>query len=188
MALLLAVTSAAGLSLAGWHEEPPVEVQRGDLVVRRCNGLWSQYFAAVSPHEKRFTHIGIVVTNAPQAKIVHAEAHELTGIGAVCVQSWREFFAEAVECAVFRYDGGERTAEAIAAGGMNRVGVPFDSSFDLTETNRLYCTEFVREVVNAAVGTELIGWTEVGGKRVVSLENAYTNGFTRIFDTGKAKR
>jgi len=166
-----------------WQNVPPVEVCAGDVVVRRGHGTWTQYFIDCSSREKRFSHIGIVVSNVPPYTIVHSDANEWTGIGSVRLESWQGFYADALECAVFRYNGSDSSATRFADRGMALIGVPFDSAFDMDDTNRLYCTEFVRTVINDTLKTNLVGWTSVCDKRVVALDDIYRNGFTRIFDS-----
>ena len=166
-----------------WKTLLPLEIRVGDVVVRKGHGTWTQYFINCSSREKRFSHVGIVVSNEAQCTIVHSDANEWTGIGAVRLESWHGFYADALECAVFRYIGSENAAKRFATRGMELLGVPFDSAFDMEDTNRLYCTEFVRTVINNTLKTNLVGWTSVCNKRVVALDDIYRNGFKRVFDS-----
>lgn len=75
----------------------------------------------------------------------------------------------------------EKTAKQIK--GNRRLGVGFDSMFNMGDTNRLYCTEMVRLAVNEAVGTNLVGFTKVCGCNVVAIDDLYRNGFRRIYDS-----
>ena len=166
-----------------WQVSPPVKIHVGDVVVRKGQGAWTHYFIDCSSREKRFSHVGIVVSNVPPWIIVHSDANEWTGIGSVRLESWQGFYADALECAVFRYNGLDSFATSFADKGMALIGVPFDRAFDMDDTNRLYCTEFVRTVINDTLKTNLVGWTSVCDKRVVALDDIYRNGFTRIFDS-----
>lgn len=64
-----------------------------------------------------------------------------------------------------------------------RLWVKFDSAFDMSETNRLYCSEMVRLAINEAVGTNFVGFTKVCGRNVVAIDDLYRNGFLRIYDS-----
>ena len=185
MALLLFLPpycKAAGKALA-WQCEPPVDVCIGDLVVRKGQGTWTQYFINCSSREKRFSHVGIVSDIANDVLLIHADANERTGDGCVRMEGWRDFFAEALECAVFRFDGSPNIASNIVDNAKRRLGVKFDSVFDMGETNRLYCSEMVRLAINEAVGTNLVGITKVCGHNVVAIDDIYYNGFIRIYDS-----
>ena len=115
--------------------------------------------------------------------MIHADADERTGNGSVHVEGWHGFFADALECAVFRFDGDSSVASNIAINAKRRLGVKFDSAFDMGETNRLYCSEMVRLAINEAVGTNLVGFTKVCGRNVVAIDDLYRNGFRRIYDS-----
>ena len=145
--------------------------------------MWTQYFVNVSTREKRFSHVGIVVSNAAECVIVHSEGDDRTGDGQVRLQEWRGFFSNAVEAAVFRYEGGEESAALFAERGMAFLGVPFDPAFDMEDSSRLYCTEFVRNAVNGVLGRDVIGWTPFGGHRMIAVDDIYRREFRRVFDS-----
>ena len=166
-----------------WQIAPPVEVYIGDIVVRKGYGAWTHYFINCSSREKRFSHVGIVSADGHEVALIHADADERTGNGHVRVEGWRGFFADALECAVFRFDGDSSVASNIAINAKCRLGVKFDSAFDMGETNRLYCSELVRLAINEAVGTSLVGFTKVCGRNVVAIDDLYRNGFRRIYDS-----
>lgn len=176
--LLPSVLWAAGVQ----RLSPDLKV--GDVVFRRGDGAWTQYFIDCSSREKRFSHVGIVLSNNnEEVVIVHADADDWTGVGKVRTENWKGFFAGAAECAVFRYDGEAKIAEKIAANAARRIGTAFDFFFDLSETNRLYCTELVRLAINEAVGTNFVGTTKVCGTDVVAIDDIYRKGFKRVFDS-----
>lgn len=166
-----------------WQATPPPDVCFGDIVVRKGYGVWTQYFINCSSREKRFSHVGIVSEIGSDIALIHADADERTGYGFVHSECWRSFFSDALECAVFRFDGDSSVASNIAINAKRRLGVKFDSAFDMTETNRLYCSEMVRLAINEAVGTNLVGFTKVCGHNVVAIDDLYRNGFRRIYDS-----
>jgi len=162
---------------------PACSVEIGDVVFRRGQGPWTQYFIDCSSREKRFSHVGIVVSNANEVIVAHAEANDWTGVGQVCLQSWDVFFSGALEEAVFRYQGDKTTRRRIACESEKMLGVPFDRRFDMGDTNRLYCTEFVRLAVNRAVGHDLIGFTTVCGRPVIAIDDIYRSKFIKVYDS-----
>ncbi len=166
-----------------WKVKAPYDLEIGDLVFRKGYGLWTKYFIGCSTRERRFSHVGIVLGLERGGVLIHADADERTGTGCVRVEGWRGFYADALECAVFRFDGDSSVASNIAINAKRRLGVKFDSAFDMDETNRLYCSELVRLAVNEAVGTNLVGFTKVCGRNVVAIDDLYRNGFLRIYDS-----
>lgn len=181
LAPCLLLGDMAQVDLEDWRIHPPVDAQLGDLVFRRDNGVWSWLFINASRREKRFSHVGIVVEGGKGARIAHADAHELTGVGCVRVQRWSEFFSESLDGAIYRYRGSVETRNQIAQEAVNRVGVPFDTGFDMSDTNKLYCTEFVRESVNAATKCQTIGFTSLGGlRRIVAIDDCLVTNMMKV--------
>ena len=168
-----------------WRDTPPADVRVGDIAFRRGAGFWTEYFVNASSREKRFSHVGIVVSNMPAVVILHADANDMTGRGFVRLERWSGFFDNALECALYRY-GDSSKAALFAENGMQKVGVPFDWTFNMSNTNSLYCTELVRNIINEVVCTNLVGYTEVRGRRIVAIDDIYRNGFTKIFDSRRA--
>lgn len=155
----------------------------GDIVFRRGQGPWTQYFINCSSREKRFSHVGVVVSNSTEVIVAHAEANDWSGVGQVYLQSLDGFWSGSLEQAVFRYNGTISERERIARESEKMLGVPFDRQFDMSDTNRLYCTEFVRLAVNRAIRQNLIGYTLVCGRPVVAIDDIYRKKFIRIFDS-----
>lgn len=172
-------------SASGWRETPPVELQPGDLVCRRARGIWSRRFASVSSREPRFSHAGVVWKALPEPVLIHAEANDWNGRGWVRKDSWTAFFAgaKATECAVFRLDAPPADAARFAEATRARLGVPFDYGFDLSDTNRLYCTELLAVALEETFGEGFVGRTTRDGKVFVAVDDLYLRGFTRIFDS-----
>lgn len=172
-----------------WRQSPPKGVAVGDLVFRRGQGMWTRYFINMSTREKRFSHVGIVtqVTN-DTAKILHADAHETTGIGCVRIEDWCGFYSNTLDCAVYRYCGpdAEAVIPRIVTKGKEKLGVPFDSAFDLATEDRLYCTEFVRAAVNGAAGRELIKPVKISGISFIPLDEVYRQDVRLVFDAKRA--
>lgn len=173
-------------SAADWRETPPVELRPGDLVCRRARGLWSRQFASMSSREPRFSHAGVVWKVSPEPVVVHAEANDLNGRGWVREDAWADFFAgaKATECAVFRLDAPPGDAGRFAEAARARLGVPFDTGFDLSDTNSLYCTELLSLALDETFGEGFAGRTTRDGRVFVAVDDLYLRGFTRIFDSG----
>lgn len=167
-----------------WRQSPPEGIAVGDLVFRRGKGYWTPFFISISSREKRFSHVGIVSGVASNAvDILHSDADETSGRGFVRIQDWRGFFDDTLEGAVYRYEGPADTRRKFAENGRGKLGVPFDSLFDMRTTNRLYCTEFVRWAVNESVGRELVGYTLVGELPFIALDDIYRRAFIKTWDS-----
>ena len=176
---------AAAISVVSeeWRMRAPEGVRPGDLVFARENGLFALTFWGASTREKRFTHVGIVVGDGENHEIMTADG----GLnGAACI-SWREFFVDALDGAVYRPTPHIASGEIIARVAQGMVGVPFDPAFDLKTNDRLYCSEFVRIAVNKAAGRDVIGTSRRGDFEYVAIDDCYRSGFEKVFDAKEWK-
>lgn len=191
LSALLLTSLAAGqidVGVADWKTSPPIELEPGDVIVRKGHGFWTQFFINASNREKRFSHVGIVVETNANPGIVHSEGDDFTGIGCVKVDTWQSFFSAADECAVFRYENDTNVSARIVTKAKAMIGVPFDPLFDMSNTNRLYCSEFVRLAVNSAAGEEVVGFSKLCGRSVVTIEDIYHKRFIRVYDSKPKKK
>ena len=62
-----------GAPSAPWQESAPVEIKRGDIVLRRGDGLWTQWFVDASTREKLYSHVGIAVNDGKAPMVVHSD-------------------------------------------------------------------------------------------------------------------
>jgi hypothetical protein len=107
-----------------------------------------------------YSHVGIAVVQDDGVWVVHATTDEPPGSdGIVKLETLDEFLAgdRASAAAVYRTeDSGSARTAAVVASDYARRHLPFDASFDLSTTNRLYCTELVWRAYLAA-GVDLTG-------------------------------
>ncbi len=169
---------------ADWRRAAPAPVKRGDLVFRRGDGLWTQWFVDASTREKKYSHVGIAASDGANPWIIHAEADDSGADGSVKRQRWSVFMSGAFAAAAYRISDDPELREKIAKCAEKRLGMPFDPSFSLDDTNRLYCTQFVRDAVNEAAGRELVGKTTRNGASIVAIDDC-SRGFEKLFEAGK---
>lgn len=148
-------------------------VDEGDIILRYGNGFWSPFFRNVSRYEKRFSHAGVVVMENGTFFVVHASAHEMNGVGCVSCVSLRQFLSVSSDYAVYRFETEKNVRWRIAENAKSYIGRPFDSSFNIADKNRVYCTELVMHSVNDAVGYKAISPTVVNGVVLVAPDDCY---------------
>ena len=185
LASLLLNGEVRQVSIEKWRIAPPTSVASGDLVFRRDNGVWSSLFINASKRDRRFSHAGIVVIEGGCVKVIHADANEHTGVGCVRSEDWSGFFSQSLDGALYRFTGDRESGRKIGDEARHRLGVPFDTGFDMTQTNKLYCSEFVREAVNSAIGRKVIGFTptaETGG--YVAIDDCYRGEMVLLAECG----
>lgn len=159
--------------------ECPADIRRGDLVFRSESGGCSRYFLDASRTQKRFSHVGVVLTVGETVKIA-----DVADDGRFVAVDWARYFSTAFDGAVYRHVGMNLSGigERIARAAEKRIGTPFDPAFDLKTKDRLYCTEMVRDCVNEAAGREVIGTSRKGDFEYVAVDDCYRNEMTKVWD------
>ncbi len=155
-------------------------LQEGDLVFRCGHGLWSELFAEASAHDRRFSHVGVLLrTRAQTWQVAHASAHDLTGHGRTAAEPLETFLRDATAVEIRR----PRLAPAPlgrfveAVRGAARARTPFDASFSLATPERVYCTELVWQAWTRATGVDpLPRKTLWRGRAIVSIEDVLSLG------------
>ena len=129
-------------------------LQPGDLVFKGAStALWTELAAQWSTGDRRWGHVGIVVS-APEAGggpviIVHADTgvSDPAGetIGEVRGVPLDAFLGTADQAGVYRFALAphERTRMINYAEKAARAHIPFDRGYSLDSANNLYCTELV---------------------------------------------
>ncbi|MGF1449540.1 MAG: hypothetical protein ACFB20_09000 [Opitutales bacterium] len=168
---LAALTLLSGL-LAVQGAHPPVA--EGDLIARNRGGPWSHYFANVSPTDKRFSHVGLVVLEDGIAWVIHSKGDDANGEGHVHRETLVDFVADTDVWAHFRCELPEvqRLALARQVRVFLKRRVPFDAAFDHTEAHRLYCTELIWRAAMEAIDLDLCPRkTPLGPHTVLSIQD-----------------
>lgn len=143
---------SAGLDTAMLHE--------GDLIFRCGTGIESQAVVAAE-RGSRYSHVGLLVREPCGWRVLHSvpgEAGDTGGEEVLKKDSLPLFLRSdrAVSVGVYRYDTTEAALAAVCERAMELYGrrVPFDHSYLLSDSSRMYCTEFVT-VAFRAIGVDL---------------------------------
>lgn len=167
----------------------PAGLHTGDVVFRMGRGMFSSFFSRMGSQTVPYSHVGIYIERDGLGYVIHTEANEVTGEGYARMEPIEVFLGpqRAVSGTVFRPKGlskeQQNTVTQSALADVERQ-IPFDSDFDLSTTDRLYCTELVWRVFLSA-GIDLAptldmlkGVTIAGGqpRRIVSLNNLVESG------------
>ena len=135
-------------------------LQEGDLIFRLGLGLESQ--AVVSADRSgQYSHVGLLVREAGAWRVLHAvpgEAEDTDGEEILKNDPLPLFLRpdRAVSLCVMRYDTTAEALEAVCRKGrqLHARRIPFDHAYDITDSSRMYCTEFVVFVFKS-IGVDL---------------------------------
>lgn len=136
----------------------PYAVFPGDLIFRRGRSLVSRAVLSMDG-KSEYSHVGIVVSDGASIAVVHALPPEEENPGGVVAESLPAFLAPELASAAAVYrprDSGVGVRAAARAWTYARPRRPFDSGFDLSTPDAVYCTELVWRAY-LEEGVDLVG-------------------------------
>jgi hypothetical protein len=158
--IALAFLGLGSLALAGLHSHPPLDLEArsgdwrlrfeaadfasGDLIFRRGRSLVSRVVLAVDGGSE-YSHVGLISVTGGQVWVLHTvPPEEPEQSGGTLAEPLSVFLSpdKATAAALYRPRDSGAAAER-AAWRFVRAHKPFDSAFDLSTPNELYCTEMV---------------------------------------------
>ncbi len=151
---MLTTLLLCGCSTQGPHQEQRLEeveatLQSGDLLFRRGTGL-AGHVVATLDKEGHFSHVGLVVGDTTDWRVVHAVPYEPEFEGdfdRVKCEPVADFLGRypSAEFGLYRPLVEPQALERITrhALRLSRERVPFDHDYNTEDTTRLYCTELI---------------------------------------------
>ena len=121
------------------------QLQSGDIILRAGTGLLSSTLMMGLDEPRPFSHVGILHQSAGEWEVWHSVSSDYgpkDGLQTVSLLAW---LSEAREGAylISRHISGENAAFLQAARHLLDAEIPFDDSFDFSDSTRMYCTEFI---------------------------------------------
>ena len=161
--LLLVCLSVVGLACTNGNDRPKSEFDRlignlreGDLLFRKGTGIAGRIVTSLDSNGE-YSHVGIVVRIDDKWYVVHAVPHEPDFEGDI-----DRVKCEPIELFTSRYpQANYRHYRTTATNKQRKIAIhhalrlsaerrPFDHDYDLSDSTKLYCTEFVEYVYSLA--------------------------------------
>jgi len=145
-------------------------IKDGDIICRLGDRIWSMYFKELSPHDKRFSHLGIIRIRNNTASVINAEGLANEGKDSVNEVSLKEFLKTAQKIGVYRLIAIK--GEVVSDTALEYIGLPFDWQFDMEDNSKLYCTELLYVIlkkINSDIVLDRVFIKEIG-KNIIPLD------------------
>lgn len=180
---------ASGLVINPLNSEPvkkntvqfpilPCELHTGDLVFRRGRGLISDFFSNASEHDKRFSHVGVVVEKHGMFYVFHIIGSGHTDTKGLKTEPLHSFCDATQNSAFALYRNsnleGKQKAVLTYLEGIKEQGIIFDEHFNLQTDEAQYCTEMIYKMIVSVTGKKL-PLSKFEGEQYVSVDNLFHN-------------
>lgn len=132
----------------------------GDIILRKGFGFVSNKITEILNEPYRLSHCGIVVADTNESYVIHSVSSTLSDYDGLQSCSLKKFAAEskANSIVVVRFvDTAFASSNTIVADAKKylRERVPFDNKFDLTDNDKMYCTELVWKILLDNYGIDI---------------------------------
>jgi hypothetical protein len=150
-----------------------LSVRSGDLIFRNGRGMISNAFRLTSLQQPLYSHAGIVHCDDTGAYVIHIIDGGKTA-GKIQLEPLSSFCdpAECTSFGVYRPDMNLKMVDKYSVSYLKQ-GILFDSKFDLTSEDRMYCTEFVYKVLQKSDPGFLLPLTTVSGQKYVACDDLF---------------
>ena len=154
-------------------------LKEGDLVVRLNRDPASRYIGDFNPHDKSFSHSGIVLYENGYPYIFHMLNGEENQDNKLRKDSLSRFCdpRQNVAYAIFRYDMNANEIKKLKEWIYKWYvqGIRFDFSFNLTSDDSMYCSEMISKALAEATGKRISIETTKLTTKQAALFSAYTH-------------
>ena len=136
---------------------PDVTLKAGDIVLRCGSGMTSRV-VRFADDGGIYSHVGIVVDSAGMMMVVHAvpDEHDTPDDVDRIKMDYPERFFSSIRanngCVLRCIDSLAARRAALVALGVYRRRVLFDQDYDISDTTKMYCSEFVEYAYGKAAG------------------------------------
>jgi len=135
-------------------------LESGDIILRRGEGLVSDeisYILKDQPYD--ITHSGIIIKQGDSLFVVHSIADHESHVDGVIAQELDKFLLDsrAGSVIVLRYNDMEGKQDALVQRVLYylKKSPPFDFSFDIYDSSKLYCAELLWRIFGDVFHTDI---------------------------------
>lgn len=163
------------------------DLKNGDVILRKGRGFISDVLRNFSLHDRTFSHAGILFKVGSSWNVFHIEGGDGSAVDGVRWEPVQDFCNPMVSdaVAVFRITDEDAVRASLldVCVEMTHRHPTFDTRFDLSSLDRLYCTELVALAFRqASRGGISLPLTSISGLEYISCENLYINDYARQQD------
>lgn len=154
-------------------------VKSGDIIVRKGTDMTSMLLRRFNLKDPAYSHAGIVSFEHDTIFVYHALGGELNPEQPIQKDLLWNYGNPAVNQAIglFRSTLDSTTLNKVLAMAKEswQLKIPFDTAFDLSTDDNLYCTEFVAKIFENAIGNSIFHRSELKGKIYIAVDDLTGN-------------
>ena len=138
-------------------------LKNGDIILRQGDGFVSNLILTSLNENIPLSHIGIITNRDNEYEVIHTVSSTLSDADGMQVQSLNSFVRESIPGSVVivryieaDYDPARQNEIAEFAYNYLEQKVPFDHSFDYSDSTRFFCSELIWRVYKKVFDRDVI--------------------------------
>lgn len=186
--ITLLIASSSGSDRARFYARPllpdhPVDslaFMDGDVLLRRGNSVVSGLIVQAFPGGKGMSHCGILLLHEGRWQVIHSISGAISDAEGIRLEAWEEYSGRARRGELrhvrprFSMDMAVVRSKSLHYLAQN---TPFDHEFDLSQDDKLYCSELIRSVYLAAGAEDAFIYRVVGTRRLIDMASFFLPDF-----------
>lgn len=131
--------------------------QSGDIILRKGNGLLSEFITNYLADTLAVSHCGIIIRNNNDLQVVHSLSKSVSDTDGVQICTLDDFTKESIPNSIFVIRYKEDTVGRIASQALYYLQIhkPFDSKFDMQDSSAFFCSELPLHILKYALHSNL---------------------------------
>ena len=166
-------------------ESELAKLQHGDIIMRKGHGSVSDIIDNMYPTGYHLSHCGVVIKDGDSIYVAHTVSSELSQHDGVQTEDIHKFVRESVRNSIVlvrpKIDSSERHQIAEASRAFIGRNKPFDYAFDISDTNKFYCTELIYQAYYSVYNQDMF-------PKRLSTDHPNYLGLDALLDTSRFER
>ena len=124
-------------------------LQDGDILLRHGYGMVSDIIVNTLNEKYDISHCAVLVKDSNQLNVIHTVSQSLSDFDGMQIQSLKRFVSDSKKNSIMvvRFKNKNNSLISEFAKYYLSRKVPFDNDFDIEDSSKLYCTEFIWRVL-----------------------------------------
>jgi|DewCreStandDraft_4_1066084.scaffolds.fasta_scaffold39782_1 hypothetical protein len=158
-------------------------IEDGDIILRHGYGTISDIIAKTLNEKYDISHCAVLVKDTKNINVIHTVSQTLSDFDGLQQQTLSRFIADSKPNSIIivRYKGNKNQIISEKAKYYLALKVPFDHDFDINDTSKFYCNEFVLKLIKDVYNKDLLDNT------CKSVDNKSQYKFNVFWDTTNFK-
>lgn len=133
-------------------------IQNGDIILRHGYGTISDIIAKSLNEKYDISHCAVLIKDSDNINVIHTVSQTLSDFDGLQQQKLSRFVSDSKQNSIIivRYKGDKNKILADRAKYYLSLKIPFDHDFNIKDTTKFYCNEFVIKLIKDVYKNDIL--------------------------------